>query len=372
MRTVDSYNNDVLTAVGKNNSKGVKANSCLNELSFFHVCQPGLPPCLAHDILEGILQYDMQLFLNYLVWNKWFSYNFLNERIKQIQLKFKYGNTSIPLLKQGKKLCGSASENLKLLQILPIVIHDCILHVEDEVWQMILNLRKICDILLAQYMYSRKTIFSEIKLRPKHHYLCHYPYLIVKFGPLKHSWTMRFESKHKYFKNIIKHAGNYKNVTLMMSERHQYLQALHFSEKNLFSDYVECDNAVEYNAKDFSLQIQNLLSKMSSSNLLISNAATYRNIEYKRGQYICIGKDVYDRYVLSKISHIVIKNDTNELYFMGSKFPIYLNENGVYEPAEYIDNLLIIPYSEIISFYPILCYEEKKYFIFTSTPFDLL
>ena len=35
----------------------VKRNSIFNELTYFHVCAPGLPPCLAHDLLEGIVQW---------------------------------------------------------------------------------------------------------------------------------------------------------------------------------------------------------------------------------------------------------------------------------------------------------------------------
>ena len=45
--------------------QGVKRNSVFNELTYFHVCAPGLPPCLAHDLLEGIVQYDMMIYLNY-------------------------------------------------------------------------------------------------------------------------------------------------------------------------------------------------------------------------------------------------------------------------------------------------------------------
>lgn len=42
--------------------------------------------------------------------------------------------------------------------------------------------------------------FPDFTLRPKHHYIEHYPHLIKKFGPLTDVWTMRFEGKHKFFK----------------------------------------------------------------------------------------------------------------------------------------------------------------------------
>ncbi|CAN7995963.1 unnamed protein product [Ixodes pacificus] len=39
--------------------EGVKSNSPFNSLTFFHVCDAGLPPCIAHDLFEGVLSYDL-------------------------------------------------------------------------------------------------------------------------------------------------------------------------------------------------------------------------------------------------------------------------------------------------------------------------
>lgn len=43
--------------------QGIKGDSIFNKLSNFHVCQPGLPPCLAHDLFEGVVDYDVALCL---------------------------------------------------------------------------------------------------------------------------------------------------------------------------------------------------------------------------------------------------------------------------------------------------------------------
>lgn len=47
------------------------------------------------------------------------------------------------------------------------------------------------------------------------------PETIRKMGPLIHMSTMRFESKHKFFKEHIKHIHNFKNVLLSISTKHQ-------------------------------------------------------------------------------------------------------------------------------------------------------
>ena len=67
--------------------------------------------------------------------------------------------------------------------------------------------------IIRVYFQYRKECFPNIKLRPKHHFICHYPDLIRKLGPLKNLWTLSFEQKHQYFKNKAKTIRNFKNVT---------------------------------------------------------------------------------------------------------------------------------------------------------------
>lgn len=69
LRTVDSYNESLLKLSTEDLDvhDGVKFNSIFNNLSFFHVCNPGLPPCVAHDLFEGVVSYDLPLFLKALV-----------------------------------------------------------------------------------------------------------------------------------------------------------------------------------------------------------------------------------------------------------------------------------------------------------------
>lgn len=52
--------------------KGIKFNSVFIKLEFYHVCPPGLPPCLRYDIFEGVLAYDVKIFRNAVVNQYWF------------------------------------------------------------------------------------------------------------------------------------------------------------------------------------------------------------------------------------------------------------------------------------------------------------
>lgn len=60
--------------------RGVKCNSVFNSLTFFHVCQPGLPPCIGHDLFEGVVASDLAIYLTHFVKvKKLFTYSQINE-----------------------------------------------------------------------------------------------------------------------------------------------------------------------------------------------------------------------------------------------------------------------------------------------------
>lgn len=70
----------------------------------------------------------------------------------------------------------------------------------DGVWQLCLKLSEVVDlicapkihtnqvaylkILIEEYLQLRSTLFPGKLLEAKHHYLVHYPELILHFGPL--------------------------------------------------------------------------------------------------------------------------------------------------------------------------------------------
>lgn len=87
--------------------------------------------------------------------------------------------------------------------------------IENYVWQLCLKLREVVDLICApkihtnqvaylqmlieEYLEMRSKTFPGESLKPKHHYLGHYPELILHFGPLIQLWTLCFESKRNYF-----------------------------------------------------------------------------------------------------------------------------------------------------------------------------
>lgn len=83
--------------------------------------------------------------------------------------------------------------------------------------------------------------FPDIRLRPKHHFIEHYPQLIRAFDPLVDVWTMHFEGKHKFFKRVIRNAHNFRNVALTLAVKHQKMMAYYLDTSSFFKPPVEMD-----------------------------------------------------------------------------------------------------------------------------------
>jgi len=69
LRTEESYKSAISTVLSndRKSNYGIKFDSVFNQLQSFHVCKPGLPPCLGHDLMEGIVAYDLALIVQELV-----------------------------------------------------------------------------------------------------------------------------------------------------------------------------------------------------------------------------------------------------------------------------------------------------------------
>lgn len=86
----------------------------------------GYPPDLLHDLFEGILPLEIALCLNALIKGKYFTYNELNQLIKELPYRWS-DNTDAPQpvplnFAARKSVGGNAHENWALLHLLPLIV----------------------------------------------------------------------------------------------------------------------------------------------------------------------------------------------------------------------------------------------------------
>lgn len=216
-RTKDSLEKHVIQ--GDVSSSGVSGPSALMFLQNADTLDI-MATDVAHDILEGTFEYDFGLVLHQLIYqDKYFTLDELNSRID----KFNYGkneknNRPLPIRAkqiEAKHIKMSAGEAFTLIRNIGLIIGDLV-PLENNYWQVIISLKEIMNLIMYPYMSTGIIDFLEhliseylrllVKLwgstipnvlKPKHHFLIHYPSVIRRFGPLCNLTTLRFESKNR-------------------------------------------------------------------------------------------------------------------------------------------------------------------------------
>lgn len=376
-RTVQSYKShvqDLDTAVA-GSVFGIKGDSPFNKLAHFHVCQPGLPPCLGHDLFEGVVSYDLALFVGRLVEEEHFTYLQLNRCKNQFKYKGNDANDKPGELSPGsERLSGHAVQNWCFLRILPLLIGDRIKDpCRNEVWQLILQLREIVElvcapavttgqvaylkVLIEEYICTRQKLFPDNPLRPKHHYMCHYPDLIHHFGPLIRLWTLRFESKHSYFKKCARKLHNFKNLCKTLAERHQLLQA-YLGAGSMFPPVVQIQKGVEFYIDDYSDRIREAVASYNfdSQSTVACNEITVKGTLYRKGMFVLLEKHDDELYA-GRIILVVVVHES--VYFVAEKHTFAkLRDIGVYcELGVAQDDYLCVNQEHLLDYYPLPTYE---------------
>lgn len=66
---------------------GINRKSSLNDLKYFHVCDGSLIPDIMHDVLEGVLQYEVKLMLQYMITiEQYFTLDMVNTKLENLEL----------------------------------------------------------------------------------------------------------------------------------------------------------------------------------------------------------------------------------------------------------------------------------------------
>lgn len=239
MRKKSDYDSIVVHLIDNENpdfkeSKGVKKYCVFNDLQNFHI----LNNCsvdVMHDVNEGVVPFFIKFLFERIIQKKITSaselqalcrdhnYGWFWKKYKPLSIKF-----------ERKNLNQNAMQSYCLMLNLPFILIDFRPKLGTE-WKAM-----ECVLQMLQILYSTRIHQADINrlrhllkehlsylikmgqnLLPKHHMTTHYPNLIMKMGPLIHSWMMRYESKHKVFTDLVHLTNNYKNLPLSLAKRHQ-------------------------------------------------------------------------------------------------------------------------------------------------------
>ena len=307
------------------NVYGIKGTSCLNELSYYHVID-GLPPDITHDIFEGVGKYVLGSVLSYCINQKFFNLKDLNTCIEQFHYVGSDKVNKPHTLSSCSDIKQTASQTWCLLRVFALMIGHCV-PLDGTKWDVFLKFLDIIEIVsmqeihLAQVYFLSEIIedfseqykfeFPEQTFKPKFHYLHHYSELTLKFGPLVHCWSLRFEAKHNWFKQILKSSKCFKNITKTLAKRHQCMLAS-FSGANQFfrKSWFEVLGGKLVDLDKFSETVQDLIRETFGDVTDIYEARSLRinGSLYTKGSCIPSGVDG-DLVIFTEIKNCFISSD---------------------------------------------------------------
>lgn len=328
LRTKQSYERDV----EKNNVRdtGIHSKCIFQDQDIFYDVTDNWVGDVLHDFLEGVCRYEIcYLLLDLILKKKLFTLEYLNYRIEYCT----YSPNDVknkPTLFDLKKLKNinvsmSASEMLTFMRYAPIIIGDYVPH-ETKSWQIFLILREILYICIAPAI--RKTDLNKlegliekhhnlvvnefkVRLKPKHHFLTHYPSIIQNSGPPTQYWTMRQEAKHKVSKSYCKVNSNRMNMLKSVCWKHQ----MQMSHRFLMNEPVSLLNTVVLPKKATNVTNEDI---QSYGNLLPPeyykkvNKATISNIVFKKNCVLLTNFDHNKFPVLSVVDKIIVHKENVE------------------------------------------------------------
>lgn len=218
---------------------GVNKRSILCDLLHFNVCK-----CIVHDpmhiFLEGVIPYEMALFLNHAIYRKkWFKLSWLNGTIAAYPYRYNEGKDKPETIEKNHilndvKLKQTSASMLTLCDVLPFIIGSYVPE-DDTKWVNLIRLIEIMHMvtspavsdvtvndlryLIEVHHQVFRTEYVKSSFTPKMHYICHLPEQILAFGPSKYHMCMRFEAKHAFFTSV--KWKNFRNLPKSMAEKHQ-------------------------------------------------------------------------------------------------------------------------------------------------------
>ncbi len=303
---------------------GVKEKSPMNNLKFYHVID-GLPPCLAHDLFEGVGPEIFEPIVKNLIALGFFTLEEFWSRVEN----FPYNGPDLankPSVVQVEKvkLKFTQSQTWCFLRLFPLIVGDRVPQ-DNPLWKLAVLFLEVLDQVLAPVISQRdlnymqqvvedflievKTTLPKTKLKPKFHYMLHYATATKKFGPLIRCWTMRFEAEHNEHKQVAARTKNKRHICKTMAKRKQSRQALIHSKENILdgAQYSDCIGVISFPVQLLHKEIQSLLEPYLNGEFQaeMATSVTITGTKYSQGSAVVLGEQ-YDSYEFGKIENIFI------------------------------------------------------------------
>lgn len=388
LRSSESYYNDL--ALENSKLTGLKEQCIFNNIPSVNIIEMPFVDSM-HDCLEGVGHYSMIVILRHFFQLDPLFLQILNYRMYM----FDYGSDNginkppciTPEILGKSKLKMTASEMMLFVRLFGIFVGD-IADENDEFWQLYLLLYDIFSIIQTKRLPSdignvlqvlikeHNELYLKIsgeRLKPKHHFLLHYPTIFKYLGPFANVSCMRFEAMHKRLKAYCTATMSRKNLLLSLATKFQLALCYRFIlQSSIFpslltgsGDIVDLSELPQYSFFKSSLPHFLKISPKTFSVKWIE----WKSFRYKLGCALIIGLDNSGGLRFGRIK-IILLHESEPLFICSPIFNIGLNLHVRGYEIEYDDkdnNWFCIKVSELVDYEPLYIYQMangEQYIVF--------
>lgn len=182
--------------------------------------------------------------------------------------------------------------------------------------------------------------------------MTHYANLMKKIGPLVHTNSIRFESKHQVFKKTAHNSNNRINILKSLNVKNQ-LKTAKLILDNDFTSKMSCGTILE-NSSVQGYKISPLANEISW--------VLFDNISLKRNVVVCLDVYINNEPVFGLIEHVILEDDqyflcvkTLQTWYFDSHYFAYKvsSKENIYNIVElhklnvkYVSNISISSHGE--------------------------
>lgn len=312
LRRRQDYDYDV--EVNKLSETGVVENSIFNQLPSFHVTENKVADAMHDFFSSGICKYGFVEVLNHFIYIK---KNLTVKQLNDRRLEVGKASTDSELLRMPNinesfnskdkrksiKLKMTSNEMRIFTHYFPLLIGQYI-PLDDPVWKYVQSLIELVELSLShaftledietlkQLIENHHSLYINLfeqELKPKHHFVVHYPSIIRASGPIHNMMCFRFEANHKGFKQYSHAIGSRKNICYTLCYK-SYLKFANDVVNNNFFTSEFCNNFNNSNLR-FRNYFKKIIQPINANckfDVMTSSSIVHNGINYKTGNFVAI------------------------------------------------------------------------------------
>ena len=140
----------------------------------------------------------------------------------------------------------------------------------NATWLFLLQLMELVDMVFAQkftdgmiaylklfiedHLTAFQKVFPGVGLKPRHHFVIHYPSLIRKFGTLYYTNCLKYELQNSFFKRSSHIVCNFKNIYKAFAYRNQCMIFYNILSGKTVRNFVIPSNILQLPGQEIGLR----------------------------------------------------------------------------------------------------------------------